>query len=241
MVVTAIPGGLGCPNCQIQNPLGRTHCAACGCHLGRAQAPMNGPRAQAAQGGPAAAPRPVQRGPLGQAAMHYWRVLAASIGWRSVDGIVVHVGPATAIRFPMRWGRLVVKLALVTCLIILAGTMAVAVALVAATFGFLRASMPFSRVANHRVGFGQSVASQVVGFFIHSKLMSPPPMIPACDYRVRDWTGRLHLIRVEGYLHTGGIALGDDIAAEGFDRHGALVLRRGWNRHTRSRILVTVK
>jgi len=87
-------------------------------------------------------------------------------------------------------------------------------------------------------GFIRGIATQFMAFFLTSRLLGQRPTIPVCDYRVRDSKGDEHLVRVEGYVQTGAMSVGDDVLIEGYDRGGTLVLKRGWNKRVRTVIKV---
>jgi len=228
----------------LQNRPGDTHCAACGFSLVAAAASTASQSAvHSSRHGSSGQAAPVQaatasKGTTGQVANLPSKSLREHFGWRSVDGTVIHVGQTGLVEAPRRWWKLILKLIVVLGAFAVFG--AIALAVIGALFVLgLFTSLLFPRHERRRSGgFVQSVASQVVGFFLTSRLLGQRPMVPACDYRLRDPSGQEHLIRVEGYLRTGGLAVGDDITAEGFDRHGTLVMQRGWNRRLGTLILV---
>lgn len=228
----------------MQNRPGDTHCAACGFSLVGAAAPTpNQSARRSSRHGPAGQPAPVHvatagRGATGQVANAQSKSLREHFGWRSVDGTVIHVGQAGLVKAPRRWWKLILKLIVVLGAFAVFGTIALTVIAALFVLGLFTSLLFPRRERRASGGFVQSVASQVVGFFLTSRLLGQRPMIPACDYRLRDPNGQEHLIRVEGYLRTGGIAVGDDITAEGMDRHGTLVMQRGWNRRLGTLILV---
>lgn len=160
--------------------------------------------------------------------------------WRTIDGTVIHVGLSGMIKAPRRWLRTIIKLVLVLGAIVLFGMVALAILLLVLVLGFITSllSSKDDRSGSGGGGFVQGVATQVVGFFLTRTLLGQRPMVPACDYRVRDTAGQEHLVRVEGYLHAGGMVVGDDISAQGFDRRGTLIMRRGWNKRLNTLIVV---
>jgi hypothetical protein len=133
---------------------------------------------------------------------------------------------------PHRLWRILLKIAIVAGLIAFFGMIAVAMLIAALVIGVLTSLLLPHSQKNHggSPGFLKGLASQVVGFMLIRGLFSQRPMIPTCDYRLRDAAGQEHLIRVHGYLRSGGMSIGDEIAAEGIDRHGTLLMRRGWNK-----------
>ena len=68
--------------------------------------------------------------------------------------------------------------------------------------------------------------------------MGPRADIPVRDIRLRDPAGQEHLVRIKGDLLSGSVAVGDDIDAGGYDRHGTLMFRRGMNKRIGTAIRV---
>jgi hypothetical protein len=161
-------------------------------------------------------------------------------GWRAIDGTVIHVGQSQVIRAPRHWWKLLLKLAIVIIALAAFGTLALIVLVFLFAFSLLLAWL-FPRYERRQGGFLQSVATQFVAFFLTSRLLGQKPTIPACDYRLRDSNGTEYLVRVEGYVRTGGMNVGDAVLAEGYDRQGTLVMKQGWNRRLGTLIRVKEK
>jgi hypothetical protein len=251
-----------CPRCGLQNAPGETHCAACGYQLASqtsgaqptplaASAPGSSqPTSKKTHISPALPPAPGRP--------RSGRSLAERIGWRSVDGTVIHVNPSYFIPKPRQWttGLVwlgVIGLVLYGALLKIKAGLNLAINALPLIIALLLLVL-FVRVAISRVfgfgagrtgpsggrgGFFRNVASQFVGFFLTSRLLGQRSTIPVCDYRVRDGHGEEHLVRVEGYVRSGSMSVGDDVWVRGFDRRGTLVLRSGWNKRLRAAIKVS--
>jgi hypothetical protein len=87
-------------------------------------------------------------------------------------------------------------------------------------------------------GFFSGLASQVIGFFLTSKLLGPKADLPVRDIRLRDGAGNEHLVRIRGDFIAGNVNVGDDVTVEGFNRGGTLIFWHGRNHRTRSDIRV---
>jgi hypothetical protein len=87
-------------------------------------------------------------------------------------------------------------------------------------------------------GFISGIATQVVGFFLTSRLLGPKVQTPVRDLRVKDGAGAERLVRIQGEFTAGNVNVGDDITVEGADRRGTIILRRGFNHRTGSEIRV---
>lgn len=122
-----------------------------------------------------------------------------------------------------RWGRLFVKVALLGAAVYLYG---VAI-LVALSFLFV-VSWLFSKILPQ--GLLSGVAVQVISFLLTRRLMGPMANVPVRDVRLRDSSGDEHLVRLKGHLVLGSVAVGDEIIAEGWERKGMLLFRRGFNK-----------
>lgn len=233
-----------CAVCGLLNRPGDTHCAACGSSLGTSGTPTaSRGAAPSSRQSPSVQAAPVQAAGHGGIAVGttphaQQKSLRAYFGWKSVDGTVIHIGQSGLIKAPTRWWKLILKLLVGVGAVAAFGMLALAVIAALFVMGLLISIVFGRRERQQRGGFVQSVASQVVGYVLTSKLLGQKPMLPVCDYRLRDANGQEHLIRLEGYLRTGGIAVGDDITAEGYDRHGTLVMQRGWNRRLGTVMLV---
>ena len=250
-----------CPRCGLQNAPGETHCAACGFQLASQTTGTqpSTPLTASAPGVSQPANNKTQIIPTVPAAPgRTGRSLSARLGWRSVDGTVIHINPSYFIPKPRQWAKGLLWLAVIGLLIYGAVLMIEAglnlainalpliIALLLLVL-FVRAAL--SRVfgfgagrtgpSGGRGGFFRNVASQFVGFFLTSRLLGQRSTIPVCDYRVRDDQGEEHLVRVEGYVRSGAMSVGDDVWVRGSDRQGTLVLRSGWNKRLRAAIKVS--
>ena len=227
---------LNCPHCGSRNGAGATYCLVCGQVFDNKQASL-----LAQSTGPSSARLPPASNPMTSPASTSLvsspvagpstqkTSLREYFGWRAIDGTVIHVGPSQLIKAPRHWWKLLVKL--VVAVIAVAAFGALALIVIVSLFAFsLLLSWLFPRYERGRGGFLQSVAGQFVGFFLTSRLLGQKPTVPACDYRLRDSSGNQHLVRVEGYVHAGGMSVGDDVIAEGYDRQGTLVMKQGWNK-----------
>lgn len=128
-------------------------------------------------------------------------------------------------RLQKEWWEIAVKLLVVGAIILVLGAAALVVLLLLAVLSLL-----VSRRRSERPGFLETVAAQVASLLIVGRLFAPKRSVPVCDYRLRDASGTEWLVRIEGRIVSGSLAAGDDVAVEGFDHRGTLVVRRGWNR-----------
>jgi hypothetical protein len=151
-----------------------------------------------------------------------------------LEGQVIHIEPSYMARPDFSWGWFFVKLALFGIAFLVFGPFVIAVALALTIASSLL--IPFGR--RRGPGFFSSIASQVVGFFLTSKLLGPKADVPVRDVRLRDMSGNEHLIRLKGELIAGNMNVGDEVAIEGYDRMGTLTAVRGLNKRTRSEIRI---
>lgn len=202
-----------CSRCGLLNPMGTTTCMSCGASLTGVipTQPAVSPIVAPTNSG-VSSPVPV---PNGVSAF-------AAFGWKTLDGRVIHVDVHTATPDP-RWGRLFVKVALLGAAVYLYG---VAI-LVALSFLFV-VSWLFSKILPQ--GLLSGVAVQVISFLLTRRLMGPMANVPVRDVRLRDSSGDEHLVRLKGHLVLGSVAVGDEIIAEGWERKGMLLFRRGFNK-----------
>jgi membrane protein implicated in regulation of membrane protease activity len=87
-------------------------------------------------------------------------------------------------------------------------------------------------------GFLSSVAVQVVSFMLTRRLVGPIPSVPVRDFRIRDSVGQETLVRMKGQLISGSVTIGDDVLVEGWERHGMLLFRKGYNNRIQAAIQV---
>jgi len=224
-----------CPRCGLQNPTGSISCHGCGLQFLQAPATPGGTAPQTgtppASQGIAGGSRNVAKSPAAPSA---W-------GSSSVSGTVVFVDSSQLVKPTFQLAPFLAKLCAIIASVAIFGVVALfvvlAVALVSAVFS--RAVSP--RTARSGPGFFKSVLTQVVGFFLTSRLLTPPAMVPLISVRIRDQSGTEHLARIEGYIRTGGFNVGDDVTVEGRNRAGTLDVRRGWNNRIRSEIRIRRK
>jgi hypothetical protein len=221
-----------CGRCGLKNAPGATHCASCGNTLGAAPSPSQSPPVPVPQ--PAAvqhaATNAVRKSP---ALVVPRRSPAEWFGWKRLEGTIIHASPQHIGRLQKEWWEIVIKLLFFGTLIVVFGVTALAILITIALL-----SLIFSSRRSSRPGFVETIATQIASFFILGRIFGPKATIPVADYRVRDNAGVESLIRIEGYLQQGSLAVGDDVVAEGFDHGGTLVFRRGWNRRLNCAIRV---
>jgi len=87
-------------------------------------------------------------------------------------------------------------------------------------------------------GLLSGVAVQVISFLLTRRLIGPLATVPVRDVRLRDSSGEEHLVRLKGQLVSGSIAVGDEIVAEGWERNGMILFRRGFNKRIRAAIRI---
>jgi hypothetical protein len=221
-----------CGRCGLKNSPGATHCASCGNTLGAAPIPSQSPM-------PAPQPAAVQRPAAGavtksSAPAVPRRTPAEWFGWKRLEGTVIHANPQHIGRLQKEWWEIVIKLLFFGTLIVIFGVTALAIMIAVALLSLFFSS----RSRSSRPGIIENIATQIASFFILGRIFGPKASIPVADYRVRDGAGVESLIRIEGYLLQGSLAVGDDVVAEGFDHGGTLVFRRGWNRRLNCSIRV---
>ncbi|HYC90052.1 MAG TPA: hypothetical protein VEO54_12630 [Thermoanaerobaculia bacterium] len=161
------------------------------------------------------------------------RSLAEWLGWRRLDGTVVHAGLQQMGRLQKEWWEIAWKVCVIATILLFFGIAALAILVIVAVL-----SLFFARKQRDRPGFLQNLATQVAAFLIIGRLFGPRKSIPVCDFRIRDANGTESLVRVEGHVIQGAFASGDDVTVEGFNHGGTLVLRRGWNRRLNCAIRV---
>jgi hypothetical protein len=149
----------------------------------------------------------------------------------TLRGVVVHIDGPYMARREFDWAKLAIKAAVLLVFSPILMSVAVvwmAIAIGASLFGFRRGGP----------GFISGVATQVVGFFLTSRLLGPKPDTPVRDVRVKDTGGNERLVRIHGDFAAGNVNVGDDITVKGVDRRGTVILRRGFNHRTGSDIRV---
>ncbi|RJR44329.1 MAG: hypothetical protein C4567_04490 [Deltaproteobacteria bacterium] len=169
---------------------------------------------------------------VGGPGFNFW----AWLGWKKIEGQVIHIDPLYMSRPEFSWGGFLLKLLLVFLGVLILGPLVLGFVVVMVAMSLLL-RLFFGGGGGGR-GFFSSVASQVVGFFLTSKLIGPRAEIPTRDVRVREQTGQEHLVRIKGEIIAGNITVGDEVIVEGYDRQGTLMLSRGWNKRINSEIRV---
>lgn len=239
-----------CLRCGLVNPMGSTACMACGASLtGPVATPSSTPHALPGltQAGPLTAsgsaaqvtasstgstrPSSAAAGTPATASASGVSPLLRALGWRIIDGRVIHVEPVYMAIPDPAWGRLLLKIMVLGGAIYYYGPsilVGFAILLVLLWLG--------SRILPQ--GLLSGVAVQVISFLLTRSLVGPPASVPVRDVRLRDASGEEYLVRLKGHLISGSIAVGDEIVAEGRDRNGTLLFRRGFNKRIRTAIHV---
>jgi len=130
-----------------------------------------------------------------------------------------------------RWGRFVVKLAVLGIAIYYYGILILLGLAMLLVLAWL-----FSKLLPQNLLSG--VAIQVMSFLFTRRLVGPIANVPVRDIRVRDSAGQEFLVRLKGQLTSGSVSVGDDVLMEGWDRGGMLMFRRGYNKRIRTAIKV---
>lgn len=154
-----------------------------------------------------------------------------------LEGTIIQVDTPYMGHPDFSWGGLLIKVTLLILGVLLIGPVVIGIfgglMLVALMFRFL-----FPRGSSHLTGCLSSIASQVIGFLLTKRLLSPKPDVPVRDFRLRDDQGQEHLVRIKGEIVAGNMNVGDEVEVEGRSRRGTFILRRGRNKRTRSEIRV---
>ncbi len=223
-----------CQRCGLANSLGSTHCQACGMGLStsskKPHALAPAPRTVSVSG---TSIHSASRAPTVPMAFSISRLF----GWKTIEGQVIHIEPPYMARPDFSWIGLLIRLLVCGIAFFVFGPIALGIIFAMIIFStMLSIFFPFNRRSGP--GFISSVATQFVGFFLTSKLLSPKADVPVRDVRLRDKSGQEHLIRIKGDLVVGNVNVGDEIEVEGYDRKGMLMLVRGRNKRTRSEIRI---
>jgi hypothetical protein len=126
------------------------------------------------------------------------------------------------------WARFFVKLAILSAVVYYYGVLILLLFVVFLLLMWLLSKVPFL----------SAIAVQVVSFVLTRRLMGPMANVPVRDIRIRDSGGQEFLVRMKGQLTSGSVSVGDDVVIEGWDRHGMLLFRRGYNKRIRTKIKV---
>jgi len=153
----------------------------------------------------------------------------AFFGWNKLTGTVIAIEPPYFVTLQKGLFLIFLKIAFgILFLPILLGVLAAIM--------IMQMLSPFSR--NRRYGHSSSLSSHIVGFFLTQQLIRPKEQISVRDIRLRDKSGQEHLVRIQGQLVNGNMIVGDEVEVEGFNRRGTLMVRRGFNKRTRSEIRI---
>ena len=214
-----------CQRCRSNNRPGAIFCGACGLSLSTSTGTGSG-KAVAISGVAQLAGSPAK---AGQLPWPSWFGGHQS----SVDGVVVQIDPTYNTPAVTNWPRRLIVAVVLSPLLLVALVSSLIVRL------FWRMVVPGGRrsLASPR-GFFGGIMSQVVGFALTKHLLGEQPDMPVRDVRVRDASGSDHLVRIEGHLLSGNVAVGDTVSVTGVLRHGTTVLRWGYNHRTKSEIRV---
>ena len=156
----------------------------------------------------------------------------------TLTGVVIQIDTPQSMPATFRLGPFLIKTGIVLGIAALFGAIALTVVAIGFLLSFLVSFVFGSRSHSSHQGFFKSVLTQVTGFFLTSRLLTPKQLVPVNHIRIRDSAGVEHLIRIEGYMLTGRPSVGDDISVEGTDRAGTLDMHRGWNNRIRSEIRI---
>jgi len=155
--------------------------------------------------------------------------LMASLGWRRLRGTVIAIEPPYMAKPESNW-----LLKFILGIILSPFIIGLTIFLVIFSTFF---SM-FTGGRSGGPGLVSNIISQVVGFFLTGKLFGPKDQVPVRDIRLRDDSGQEHLVRIRGEIVAGNMNVGDVVEIEGYNRRGTLMVRRGWNKRTRSEIMI---
>jgi len=157
--------------------------------------------------------------------------MLGALGWKTLDGRAIHIEPTYLATPDPAWDRFVLKLAILGAAVYYSGpALLVTLALVLGFFWLISRILPQSLFTG--------VATQVVSFLLTRRLMGPLASVPVRDVRLRDASGEEYLVRLKGHLISGSVTVGDEIVAEGWERNGMLIFRRGYNKRIRAAIKV---
>jgi hypothetical protein len=138
----------------------------------------------------------------------------------------------------VNWTGLAIKGGIAVVLIVVFGPVALGAIVTLAILSLLLRLVSPSSLRGGGPGFFKSVFTQVTAFFLTSRLLAPARQIPVRNARLRDQSGTEHLVRVEGYITGGTLAVGDDVVLQGVYRRGTFVMKRGWNNRIRAELRV---
>jgi hypothetical protein len=185
---------------------------------------------QATSGGYVLGPTPVAAAPANTVPAQNASVLGP-LGWRSLDGRVIHVEPIYMGTGDFHWGRFLLKIAILCAAVYYYGFIILLGLVALLIFAWL-----ISKVLPQ--GLVTGVAVQVISFLLTRKLVGPVANVPIRDIRLRDSSGQEYLVRMKGQLTSGSVNVGDDIVAEGYERQGMLLFRRGFNKRIQTVIKI---
>lgn len=149
--------------------------------------------------------------------------VSGTFGWTTLDGRVILVEPIYLAKPDFHWGRFLTKLLLLGSAVYFLGFLIlIALGALLILAWLLHFLLPG--------GMLSGIAVQLISFMLTRRLMGPMANVPVRDFRLRDSSGQEHLVRLKGQLLAGSIAVGDEVIAEGWNRSGMLLLRRGFNK-----------
>ena len=253
------PPRFECPRCGLRATVWPEYCPACGAEFPHSSSASNASHANSQRVNSAdipakSDPRPTNNAHAGRTILTGRTPVAPNrtapangdvsfvtgfeklVRWRRVSGVVIAVdGPYMAKR-ESRWLVTLGKLALVAV---------IAVPMVVGGFVVAQVLSMFSGGGSSRrgrdAGFVSNVGKTFGASYLASQFHRPQDGVPMRDVRVRDPARLEHLIRVEGDFVAGNFSIGDEVEVAGHDQHGTLLFRSGFNKRTRTKILVKVR
>lgn len=222
-----------CPRCGLANTLATATCRSCGQSLAvGAVVPVarGSSRVPVSHAPPAVAAHGTSVARAGGGGASWWRP-----NWRVVQGRVINVDAPYMAGRETDWGMLALKAFLVSVLALLLGPIIIGAAL-GLFVVWLMFSLFFPKRGGGHPGILSNAFSHGIGYLFSKRLNRAAADVPVRDVRVRDAGGAEHLVRLRGDIVSGGVNVGDDIVAEGPNRGGTLLFRRGWNSRINSEI-----
>lgn len=231
-----------CPRCGVRNAATLGFCPACGYETKRSESSTHQANAQRSsqpsdgESFPTPAsrilPKPV-RSAVPQLPNSSFAGVDSALGLRTVSGVVIFVDAPYFTKRDMPW---LISAAKVAFSVFVLGPL-----LIAAAFASLLLS-PLLRgfFGHHQRSLAAGFIRQFTISYAMTKIFRPLEQVPVRDVRVREDSGREHLIRVKGDLLSGNFNVGDEVEVTCTDKQGTLIFRHGWNRRTRSKLAAKV-